>query len=76
MPRCENLLGSAYLKLTQAASHRFKKFNLFLYKEQIYRFYSLRPAIFHNYSESSLNQSDLLLTTKTTASVLLVHMAT
>ena len=46
MRRCENLLGSAYLKLTQAASHRFKKFNLFLYKEQIYRVYSLYPAIF------------------------------
>ena len=63
MWKCENLLGSAYLKLTQAASHRFKKFNLFLYKEQIYRFHSLCPAILHNYSESSLNQSNLLLTT-------------
>ena len=65
MQRCENLLGSAYLKLTQAASHRFKKFNLFLYKEQIYCFYSLCPAILHNnyYSESSLNQSELLLIT-------------
>ena len=63
MRRCENLLGSAYLKLTQAASHRFKKFNLFLCKEQIYRFHSLRPAILHKYSESSLNQSDLLMTT-------------
>ena len=62
MWRCENLLGSAYLKLTQAASHHFKKFNLFLYKEQICGFYSLRPAILHNYSESSLNQSDLLTT--------------
>ena len=30
MWRCENLLGSAYLKLAQAASHRFKKFNLFV----------------------------------------------
>ena len=39
--------------------------NLFLYKEQMYRFYSLCSAILHNltYSESSLNQSDLLLTT-------------
>ena len=64
MRRCKNLLGSAYLKLTQAASRQFKKFNLFLYKEQIYRFYSLCPAIFHNYSESSLYQSDLLLMMK------------
>ena len=63
MRRCENLLGSAYLKVTQAASRRSKKFNLFLYKEQIYRFYSLCPAILHNYSELSLNQSDLLLIT-------------
>ena len=30
MQRFENLLGSAYLKLTQAASHRIEKFNLFL----------------------------------------------
>ena len=28
MRRCENLLGSAYLKLTQAASHCFKKFTV------------------------------------------------
>ena len=47
----------------QAASHRFKKFNLFLYKEQICRFHSLCPAILHNYSESSLNQSSSHSTT-------------
>ena len=47
----------------QVAPHPFKKYNLFLYKEQIYRFHSLCPVIPHNYSELSLNQSGLLLTT-------------
>ena len=35
MQRCENLLLSAYLKLTQAASRRFKKFNFCIKNKSI-----------------------------------------